>query len=106
MDLAKVVKKPIVTEKTTKWLENNKYTFQVACQATKKEIKQAVQKFFKVKVRSVGTIMAKGKKRKVGFSRREVKTGNWKKALVQLAEGEKIDILAVPEERKKKPAKS
>ncbi|HUS60411.1 MAG TPA: 50S ribosomal protein L23 [Nevskiaceae bacterium] len=99
MDLIKVVKKPIITEKTTRWLEGNKYTFQVARQATKKEIKQAVEKFFKVKVKAAWTMMAKGKTRKVGSGKREVKTGNWKKALVQLAEGEKIDILAAPEER-------
>jgi large subunit ribosomal protein L23 len=72
----------------------------VARQATKQVIRQAVEKFFKVKVEAVWTMMAKGKTRKVGFGKREVKMGNWKKAIIQLAEGEKIDVLAAPEEKR------
>lgn len=101
MALVNVIKKPIITEKATSWLGDNKYTFQVARQSTKQEIKQAVEKFFKVKVKAVWTMMVKGKTRKAGSGKRKVKTGNWKKAIIQLDEGEKIDILAAPEEGKK-----
>lgn len=90
MDLANVIKQPIVTEKATRWLEETKHAFRVAREATKKEIKKAVEKYFKVKVKSVQTMVVKGKKR------------SWKKALVQLAEGEKIDIFAAPEKKEAK----
>lgn len=102
MDLANVINQPIVTEKATHWLEETKYTFQVAREATKKEIKKAVEKYFKVKVKSIQTIMARGKKRSVGVGRRQIRTSDWKKALVQLAEGEKIDIFAAPEKKEAK----
>lgn len=106
MDLSNVIKKPIITEKATRWLEEGKYTFQVAQETTKKEIKKAIEKFFKVKVKSVQTMMTKGKKRSIGVGRRKTKTSGWKKAIVQLVEGDKIDIFTAPEEGRKKPAKS
>jgi len=102
MELTHVIKKPMITEKATRWLEEGKYTFQVARETTKKEIKKAIEKFFKVKVKSIQTMMAKGKKRSTGIGRRKTKTSGWKKAIVQLAEGYKIDIFVAPEEGKTK----
>ena len=95
MELSEVIKKPVITEKSTALLEQSQYTFQVARQATKKEVARAVEKFFdKVKVSSVKTVMVKKNAKRI-----------WKKAIVQLVEG-KIDILPSAEGRRKKPAKS
>ena len=68
----------------------NRYAFEVAVQASKPEIKDAVQKLFSVKVKDVRTMTMHGKTKRVG--RFEVKRTNWKKALVTLAEGQKIDF--------------
>ena len=92
MDLATVIKRPIVTEKSTRLLEEGKYSFQVANKATKLEIKRAIGKFFGVKVKSVQTVMVRGKRKKMLRTKKKTKGGDWKKALVQLVEGEKLDI--------------
>lgn len=102
MELTHVIKKSMITEKANRWLEEGKYTFQVAREATKKEIKKAIEKFFKVKVKSVRAMIAKGKERSVGIGRRQTRTTNWKKAIIQLVEGDKIDIFAAPEEGRAK----
>lgn len=71
----------------------NKYTFLVGKGANKKLIKKAVEEFFKVNVLKVRTIKIKGKKIKVGrLRRKEKKLPDIKKAIVQLKEGQKIDI--------------
>jgi len=92
MKLVHVIKKPLITEKVTQLTAQGKYSFAVARPATKIQIRQAVEKFFKVKVRAVNTVTMKGKKRRVGRSKKLVKGSDWKKAIVQLAEGEKIDL--------------
>jgi large subunit ribosomal protein L23 len=56
-----VLKKPLITEKSTSLLQENKYTFEVDPRANKTEIKQAVQSIFKVKVEKVNTMRVKGK---------------------------------------------
>ncbi len=86
-----VVRRPIISEKSTALAEvAGRYAFEVALQANKQEIKEAVQHLFKVKVRKVHTLVVHGKVKRVGRS--EVKRPNWKKALVTLAEGQKIDF--------------
>ena len=85
-----VVKRPIISEKSTALAEvAGKYVFEVAVAANKHEIRDAVQKLFNVKVREVRTMTMHGKVKRVG--RFEVKRPNWKKALVTLAEGQKIE---------------
>lgn len=86
-----VVKRPIISEKSTALAEvGNRYAFEVAPDANKQEIKEAVQGLFNVKVRKVHTMVMHGKVKRVGMF--ETKRSNWKKALVTLAEGQKIDF--------------
>lgn len=81
MDLTNVIKKPIITEKSTEATSLGRYTFLVDKKANKKEIAQAVKKFFGVQVQKVWTSMIRGRK----------------KAIIQLGEGEKIDIFETGE---------
>lgn len=81
---------PHVTEKSMQGTSLNKYTFVVAPDANKIEIREAVQTVFKVKVDKVNTLRVKGKVRRRG--RTSGHTANWKKAVVTLEEGQKIDL--------------
>jgi len=86
-----VLRRPLVTEKSTSVLQpQNKYTFEVAGEANKLQVKQAVEKAFKVNVSAVNVIMMPGKTRRVG--RRQVQTQSWKKAVVTLRPGDKIEF--------------
>ena len=86
-----VVKRPIISEKSTALAEvAGRYAFEVALQANKQEIRDAVQHLFKVKVTEVRTMVMHGKMKRVG--RFETKRSNRKKAIVTLAEGQKIDF--------------
>jgi large subunit ribosomal protein L23 len=85
-----VIRRPIITEKSTAVSEHNKVIFQVAPTATKPQIKAAVEALFKVKVKSVNTLVRKGKnKRFRGIAGR---TGDTKRAIVTLVEGQMIDV--------------
>jgi len=89
--LYEVIRRPIISEKSTALAEEaSLYSFEVAVKANKQEIKEAVQRLFNVKVRNVRTMVVHGKVKRVG--RFETKRPNWKKALVTLAEGQKIDF--------------
>lgn len=92
-DLTRVIVRPVVTEKTTDMGESNKYVFEVAVAASKPEIKQAVERFFGVKVLEVRTMNVKGKPKRMG--RFEGRRKDWKKAVVTLGEGDKIDLFDV-----------
>jgi large subunit ribosomal protein L23 len=85
-----VIVAPIITEKATFASEQNKVVFKVAKTATKPQIKQAVEKLFDVKVTDVNTLLRKGKRKtfkgKRGFQ------SDFKKAVITLAEGDKIDV--------------
>ncbi|NLI12146.1 50S ribosomal protein L23 [Pelotomaculum propionicicum] len=85
-----VLKRPVVTEKSTSLLQDNKYTFVVDPRANKTEIKQAVEKIFKVKVEKVNTMNVKGKIKRV--RRIPGRTPDTKKAIVTLKKGDKIEI--------------
>lgn len=90
-DPYQVIIRPVITEKSMRLKEQeNKYTFEVHVKATKKDIKDAVEKLFNVKVESVNVINVKGKSRRIG--RKLVKDKNWKKAIVKLREGDKIEF--------------
>jgi len=89
-NLRDVLKKPVVTEKSVSLIEDNKYTFLVDKRASKTEIKQAVEKLFNVKVVKVNTMNVKGKPRRVRYH--WGRTPDVKKAVVTLAEGNKIEI--------------
>jgi large subunit ribosomal protein L23 len=78
------------TEKGGNLLPLNKYLFWVDKKANKIDIKSAVEELYKVKVAGVNTLTARGKKKRVRFV--EGKTPDWKKAIVTLKSGDKIDI--------------
>jgi large subunit ribosomal protein L23 len=89
-----VIKKPLVTEKTaTEKDANNVVAFVVDRDANKIEIKQSVEKLFKVEVTAVKTINVAGKMKRVG--KNLGKRSNWKKAYVTLKEGSNIDFFEV-----------
>ena len=90
MHLYEVLRRPAITEKNTILQEQDKYAFEVAQGVNKLQVKQAVEEAFKVKVRSVNMITVPGKTRRVG--RRQVKTPSWKKAVVTLEAGQKIEF--------------
>ena len=92
-DLTRVIVRPVVTEKTTDMRESQKYVFEVAVEATKPEIKQAVERFFGVKVLDVRTLNMKGKPKRMG--RHEGYRKDWKKAVVTVGAGDKIDLFDV-----------
>ncbi len=91
LDVYQIIKRPIITEKTTKLKEENKYVFEVHPKANKQMIKNAVEKLFNVKVLDVKTMNMKGKLRRLG--RFEGYKPNWKKAIVKLAKGQTIKLL-------------
>ncbi len=85
-----VIRAPLITEKTTNGSEHSQVTFRVSMDATKTEIKQAVEGLFKVKVKAINTVTVKGKT-KVFRGRPGVRS-DWKKAIVSLVDGHKIDV--------------
>ena len=85
-----VILSPVITEKATMGSEFNKVTFKVARNATKPQIKEAVEKLFDVKVKSVNTLIRKGKIRT--FKGKRGETSDVKRAIVTLEEGHRIDV--------------
>jgi len=85
-----VLRRPVITEKNTALRAQNKYAFEVASGANKHQIKEAVETAFKVKVTAVNVMIVPGKMRR--FGRRQGMTSEWKKAVVTLKEGDKIEI--------------
>ena len=84
-----IIKAPLVTEKAKNNQAENKYTFLVSEKATKTEIKEAIEKIFKVKVESISTLNIKTKKKRVG--RYTGRTNRGKKAIVTLKDGMTIE---------------
>ena len=82
-----IILKPVITEKSMDDLQVGKYTFKVAKDANKSEIKKAVEQLFGVEVAKVNTLNVNGKAKRVG--RYAGKTSDWKKAIVTLTEGSK-----------------
>ena len=90
MHLYEVLRRPLITEKNTMLQAQGKYVFEVAEEANKHQIKQAVEKVFKVKVVLVNVMTVPGKTKRVG--RRMVLTPSRKKAIVTLKQGDKIEL--------------
>ena len=92
--LYSVIRAPRVSEKTVRAQEiSNQYAFEVATDATKADIKTAVEKIFDVQVKSVNVLNVKGKNK--AFRHRSGRRGDSRKAYVTLAEGQSIDVTAV-----------
>jgi len=85
-----VIVSPVITEKATNLSEHNKVVFRVRPDATKPQIKEAVERLFDVKVKSVNTLIRKGKVRI--FKGRPGELQNTKRAVVTLEEGHRIDV--------------
>lgn len=91
-DEYKIIKHPILSEKGTALQESqNKYFFEVDVNANKIEIKRAVEKLYKVKVKSVNTLNMLGKKKRIRWQLG--KRPDWKKAIVTLKEGYSIEFI-------------
>lgn len=91
-DARDIIIRPIISEKSYSMIEHNRYTFEVAKEASKIEIAQAVEEIFDVKVTKVNTMRVSGKPRRVRFAKGYTKA--WKKAIVTLAEGDSIEMFA------------
>jgi large subunit ribosomal protein L23 len=85
-----LVRTPVITEKATRGSEHNQVTFRVPLDASKPEIKAAVEGLFKVKVKAVNTIRVSGKAKR--FKGRLGQRSDYKKAIVSLAAGQTIDV--------------
>ena len=86
-----VIRAPRVSEKTARLQEvSNQYAFEVARDATKADIKAAVEKLFDVKVEAVNVVNVKGKNK--SFRQRQGSRGSWRKAYVTLVDGQSIDV--------------
>ena len=90
MQLYEVLRRPLITEKSTALQAEGKYAFEVAREANKPQIKQAVEKAFKVEVTAVNVMTVPGKRRRLG--RRQLPAHPWKKAIITLKEGDKIEL--------------
>lgn len=87
-----LIRAPRVSEKTARLQEvSNQYAFEVATDATKADIKYAVEKLFDVKVEAVNVVNVKGKNK--SFRNRAGRRGDWRKAYVKLADGQSIDVM-------------
>jgi len=90
--LYQILKRPLLTEKTNMLkMEQRQAAFEVEMDATKTEIKTAVEKLFKVKVNAVNTSIVRGRWKTVG--KYQGKTSKWKRAIVTLAEGQNIEFV-------------
>jgi|EBPBio282013_DNA_FD.fasta_scaffold11501_6 large subunit ribosomal protein L23 len=90
--LYEVIRAPRVSEKTARLQEvSNQYAFEVSKDATKADIKAAVEKLFDVKVEAVNVVNVKGKSKSFRF--RQGSRGSWRKAYVTLADGQSIDVI-------------
>lgn len=96
-----IVKRPLITEKTLTLAARGWYTFEVSIDASKPSIAQAVSAAYKVKVVDVRSMSMHGKMRRVGKLMKHVKKEDWKKAIVKLAKGQKIDVFEVSPQQEK-----
>ena len=91
MDQHQVIVRPVISEKSYNLIETEgQYTFQVDRRANKNQIKRAIESAFDVTVDKVNTVNVKSKPKRQGLTRG--RTATWKKAVVKLAEGERIEL--------------
>jgi len=93
MDARDVIIRPVITEHSYDKMEENVYTFEVAKNSNKVEIAQAVEKLFNVHVVKVNTLNVKAKPKRVRWKSGQTRT--WKKAMVTVKAGEKIELFAL-----------
>ncbi len=90
MNLYQVLRRPLVTERSVTLQAYGKYAFEVTKEATKPQIKQAVEKAFKVEVTAVNVLTVHGKRRQL--RNHQLPARPWKKAIVTLKAGDKIEL--------------
>jgi large subunit ribosomal protein L23 len=90
MNPHQIIIRPLITEKNTNLMSLNKYSFQVNRSANKMQIRQAIESIFSVSVTAVHTMNVRGKQRRRGTAYGY--TADWKKAIVTLAEGDRIEL--------------
>jgi len=91
-NLYEVIRAPRVSEKTARLQEvSNQYVFEIAKDATKADVKAAIEQIFEVTVEAVNVVNVKGKNK--AFKFRQGRRGDWRKAYVKLAEGQSIDVM-------------
>ena len=90
MNAHQIILRPPITEKNTNLMVYNKYSFEVDRNANKTQIKRAIEEIFQVSVTKVHTMNMRGKMRRRGM--RFGYTADWKKAIVTLAEGDRIEL--------------
>jgi large subunit ribosomal protein L23 len=96
LSIDQVIIKPLITEKNTDLMEQDQYSFEVAVAANKIQIREAIEKLFNVRVKAVNTMNVKGTRRsraiRRGSGRISGQERSWKKAVVTLFPGQRIDI--------------
>ena len=90
MHYYEVLRRPMISEKSTRLLADNKYCFEVSRRANRNQIKEAVEKSFGVSVVKVNVLTVHGKRKKRGT--RMISSPSWRKAMVTLKSGDKIEI--------------
>lgn len=90
MNAYQVIVRPLVTEKNTMLIEQGKYCFEIDRRASKPQVKAAIEEIFKVSVTDVATLNVRGKMKRRG--KESGYTANWKKAIVTLAAGDRIEL--------------
>ncbi|MCZ7663398.1 MAG: 50S ribosomal protein L23 [Thermoleophilia bacterium] len=90
MDARQIIIRPVISEKSYSAVDNNKYSFEVHPKATKQHVRSAVEEIFKVSVIGVNTLNVKPKPKRRGLHRGH--TRRWKKAVVELAPGNRIEF--------------
>jgi large subunit ribosomal protein L23 len=100
-----IIIRPIITEKSMQEAEKGKFTFQVQKTATKTNIKKAIEGQFSVNVIGLSTITVKGKRKRIGARRTEVKDSIIKKAIATLKSGQKIDLFEMIGQEEEEPKK-
>ena len=105
--ISKVLKRLLTTEKTTKAKENqNKYVFEVLTSASQGTVAKEVTEHYKVEVENVNLMVMPGKKRRISKTQRFARLPKWKKAIVELKEGQKIEEVKEDKKTVKKDAKT
>ncbi|MCX6012685.1 MAG: 50S ribosomal protein L23 [Chloroflexi bacterium] len=90
INIYEILRRPLITEKNTTLLEQNKYIFEVAPRANKPQVKEAIEKSFKVSVVSVNIMNVAGKMHR--FGKGKGVSPEWKKAVITLKQGDKIQL--------------
>ncbi|MFC1626599.1 50S ribosomal protein L23 [Patescibacteria group bacterium] len=103
--MKQIITRPVITEKSLSLAAKGWYTFEVLITSNKGHIASEVSKLFNVDVLQVRTVSMHGKMRRVGKKMKHVQKPDWKKAIVQVKEGQKIDIFEVTPDESAQPTK-